>query len=277
MNGYAFNTRTREQAPESMLSVLDWLARNTRPVCALAAEPVLARQVLDAATSLLDGSRAAPDTVRKHKMLLNQVLNYAVELQVLSANPIAALKITSPKVNAEVDIRTVVNHAQARRLLAAVSTHVGEGWTDSGRAREERGLKQRAVGQTRFVPMAPPLVSIMREHLDDFDAGPDGLLFYGVRSGKPVALSVYRRVWATARRAAFSDAEYNSLLARRPYDLRHACVSTWLAAGVPAPEIAAWAGHSVDMLLRVYAQCIDGQTEASHKRIERILEDHKGA
>jgi hypothetical protein len=36
-------------------------------------------------------------------------------------------------------------------------------------------------------------------------------------------------------------------------------VSPWLIAGVPPPEVAERAGHSVDVLLKVYATCIDGQ------------------
>jgi hypothetical protein len=42
----------------------------------------------------------------------------------------------------------------------------------------------------------------------------------------------------------------------RPYDLRHVAVSTRLNAGVPAAPVDEWAGHSVDVLLRVYAKCI---------------------
>lgn len=60
-------------------------------------------------------------------------------------------------------------------------------------------------------------------------------------------------------------------MAQRPYDLRHACVSTWLNAGVPATQVAEWAGHSVDVLMRVYAKCIYGQEEAARKRIEAAL------
>jgi hypothetical protein len=48
-------------------------------------------------------------------------------------------------------------------------------------------------------------------------------------------------------------------------------VSTWLNAGVPATQVAAWAGHSVQILLRIYARCIDGQDEAARRRIEDAL------
>jgi integrase len=62
-----------------------------------------------------------------------------------------------------------------------------------------------------------------------------------------------------------------SPLAGRPYDLRHAAVSLWLNAGVHAPEAAERAGHSVEVMLRVYAKCIDGQRDIVNQRIEDAL------
>ncbi|MFF4197473.1 hypothetical protein [Nonomuraea sp. NPDC001831] len=37
--------------------------------------------------------------------------------------------------------------------------------------------------------------------------------------------------------------------------------------GVSAPDVAERAGHSVDVLLRVYAKCIDGQQDIANQRI----------
>ena len=65
---------------------------------------------------------------------------------------------------------------------------------------------------------------------------------------------------------------YASPLARVPYDLRHAAVSTWLAAGVPPQEVAKRAGHTVDVLLKVYAKCLDGEHESSNNRIAEKLD-----
>ena len=56
-----------------------------------------------------------------------------------------------------------------------------------------------------------------------------------------------------------------------PYHLRHAAVSLWLNAGVPATQVAEWAGHSVHVLMRVYAKCVYGQDEAARRRIEAAL------
>jgi integrase len=96
--------------------------------------------------------------------------------------------------------------------------------------------------------------------------------FSGIR-GDELASVTYRRTWGSARRAALTPAEYASPLARRVYDLRHACVSTWLNGGVPPAHAAEWAGHSVAVLLRVYARCIDGQDELSKRRIENALRE----
>jgi hypothetical protein len=48
-------------------------------------------------------------------------------------------------------------------------------------------------------------------------------------------------------------------------------VSLWLNAGVPATQVAEWAGHSVHDLMRVYASCVYGQDEAARRRIEAAL------
>lgn len=62
-----------------------------------------------------------------------------------------------------------------------------------------------------------------------------------------------------------------SPLAARPYD-RHACVSTRLASGVDATQVAKWAGHSVDVLMKVYAKCLDDREDAAMRRIEATFE-----
>ncbi len=58
---------------------------------------------------------------------------------------------------------------------------------------------------------------------------------------------------------------------RHNHDLRHAGVSLWLNAGVPATEVARRAGHGVAVLLKVYAHGIDGQADAANHRITDAL------
>ncbi|WP_328304825.1 hypothetical protein [Actinomycetospora sp. NBC_00405] len=59
-----------------------------------------------------------------------------------------------------------------------------------------------------------------------------------------------------------TPAQAASPLAARPYDLRHAALTSWLNAGAPPTEVAERAGHSVKVLLSVYAACLDGEREA---------------
>ncbi len=132
------------------------------------------------------------------------------------------------------------------------------------------------------MPASPELVEILRRHIATFPTSPGGRLFVTRigRAGvplpppfnKPLRMGTAYRAWDIAGAAAFTDAEYASPLAKRPYDLRHAAfVSTWLNAGVPPTQVAEWAGHSVMVLLRVYAKCIYGQEETARQRIESAL------
>ena len=71
---------------------------------------------------------------------------------------------------------------------------------------------------------------------------------------------------------ALTEAEQASPLARRPYyHHRHACLSTWLNGGVYPTQVAEWAGHGVDVLLRIYAKCVVGQDELAKRRIGEAL------
>jgi hypothetical protein len=160
--------------------------------------------------------------------------------------------------------------ARAKLGFCTASPEVGAEWTDDGTRREQRQLKARPEGEWRRVPTAPPLTKLLRWHLTVFDPGPERRVFAGIRGGE-LATITYRRAWDNARRAALSPAEYASPLARRVYDLRHACVSTWLNGGVPPAQVAEWAGHSVSVLLKVYAKCIEGQDETAKRRIEAAL------
>jgi hypothetical protein len=80
----------------------------------------------------------------------------------------------------------------------------------------------------------------------------------------------YQDVWQAARSTVSPDAD-TSPLARCPYDLRHACVSTWLAGGVDSAQVAAWAGHSVAVRHRVYTHVVQGRRDVARRRVENVL------
>jgi integrase len=320
LTAWIFNVRADpSQAPEEIRAAIAWLERSTRNVGDLG-QPAVVRAALDALTRRADGKTAAPATIQRQRGVLVNVMEYAVERDLLTRNPVTSLAWKAPRTVKGVDKRVVVNPGQARALLGGVRRQspsgaqlvaffgalyfgglrpaeaatlrksnlslpaegwgellleastpaAGASWTDSGRRREERQLKHRARGETRIVPCPPELTALLHEHMTTFGNSPDGLLFRGVRGGE-LAESTYCRVWRNARAEVLSAEDAASPLARRPYDLRHAAVSTWLNAGVPATQVAEWAGHSVGVLHQIYAKCIAGQEEAARERIAAAL------
>ena len=312
----------RRGSPEQLEDVtrwLDWVARHSRPLSTIA-RPETARAALEALASKLDGTRAAGRTTSVKRANLVGALGYAVEIGLLSENPIQKIKWKAPKSTGGVDRRSVINPDQAATLLDAVAhtptsgpklvaffacmyyaalrpeeavnlraswltlpdgdgwgwmtieeaaPETGKQWSDTGSRRDQRGLKHRAVGDARRVPVHPELAVILRNHLDTYGTDDDGRLFRGER-GAPLAGVTYTRLWNRARRAALSPEVYGSPLARRPYDLRHAAVSTWLNSGVGPSRVAEWAGHSVDVLLKIYAKTLDGQEDLDLNRIHAL-------
>jgi integrase len=152
--------------------------------------------------------------------------------------------------------------------LEASAPSTGGAWNDTGARRERRHLKHRAAKEVRPVPVSPTLSRLLLKHLAEHGAAPDGRLFRA-ENGDLLSDTVYSRIWEKARLAALTPAEVNSPLAQRPYDLRHARLSTWLNAGVNPAQVAEWAGNSVPVLLRVYAKCLTDSEHTALKRIEQ--------
>jgi len=155
--------------------------------------------------------------------------------------------------------------------LDRAEPHAGKDWTDSGRNRDRRQLKQRERGETRSVPCPPELTALIHAHIKQFGIAPDGRLFRGERNDQELPKGTINKIWRLARAAVFPPEVLVTPLAETPYDLRHAAVSTWLNAGVPAADVAEWAGHSVEVLLKIYAKCLDGGIDLLRARVDRAL------
>ena len=156
----------------------------------------------------------------------------------------------------------------------------GRAFTDDGKVHEHRGLKGRNKGRpnvdararrpTRRVPLPPELVVLLREHLARFDAGRDRRLLRS-ENGNPIQPSTWWQVWQKVRAISLTPAQAATPLLRRPYDLRHSGVTWRLNSGVPPTEVAAWAGHSVEVLMRVYARCMTGLEDVWITRMDQAL------
>ncbi|MFJ7422448.1 tyrosine-type recombinase/integrase [Streptomyces uncialis] len=148
----------------------------------------------------------------------------------------------------------------------------GKQWTDSGERHDRRGLKAREATTDRPVPIPPVLVAILLAHLKEFGTAKEGRVF-GNERGAVVGSSTYWRVWEEAREYALPPERVESPLAGRPYDLRHACITRWLNAGVPIAEVARRVGNSPEVIHRRYHGCIDGHEEAANAKITKDLEE----
>jgi hypothetical protein len=131
---WGFNTKQRSDPPADVAEVLAWVAGNSAPVSALA-EPTTARRMLDHATGTVEGGIAAASTGRRHRTILANAMDYAIERGLLDANPVRMLKWTAPRVSGQVDRRSMVNPGQARAcsMLCRPSNPTGHGWSRSSR------------------------------------------------------------------------------------------------------------------------------------------------
>lgn len=321
--------RRLEPMTAEQTAAVNWLRRASRPLSDLT-DDIATAELLNALGKTVDGRTVTSLTWDKRRAVLHRVVEFVRSAGLVESNPLTGRRHLARRGGPQaVDPRVVVNPAQARQLLAAV-TYVGgrrrqdrdrgrrlraffaclyyaglrpgeaqqlrsadcvlptEGWGEllltgsrtevsasyyapRGMRHHERPLKARSPEDVRPVPIPPALVKILREHLAVHGTSRDGRLFFGVEKGENVPGSVYTRVWEQARDIGLSPEQAASPLARRPYDLRHAALSSWLAAGVPPTEVAERAGNSVKVLLTVYAKCLDGHRPAHNERIATLL------
>lgn len=146
--------------------------------------------------------------------------------------------------------------------LTKSASRAATAWTDSGETRDDRGLKHRAPGATRTVPIPPQLVETLKSVTAERTEGP----VFATKKGRILSDSTISRHWNRARKIHSLNGEL-----RRIYDLRHLCASTWISAGLPITEIAARLGHSPEVCLRVYAHNIGSQRNHYNELIEQHL------
>jgi len=225
-------------------------------------DPSVVCDVLEALARKLDGTAAAPDYFSRRRRVMHRVLGYAVWKRRLSKNPLSKGNLPEgwsppPRPEDAIDPRSVGSPELVADMLI-----VAKEFTDQGTVHEDRGLKGRSRQArsrmaVRNVPIPPALVRLLREHIDRFGTRADRRLFRS-ENDAPIQPSTYWQVWGKTRALALTPEQLATPLMRRPYELRHSGVTWRLNSGVPPTEVAAWAGHSVEVLMRVYARCVAG-------------------
>ncbi|WP_257016797.1 tyrosine-type recombinase/integrase [Streptomyces sp. Ag82_O1-15] len=99
-----------------MATILKWVELNTLTMAAWE-DPAKVDEVLQSVGSKLDGTRAAASSVKCNRRILNVAMECAVKHRILRANPLPKGRGTAPKTSSAVDKRSLLNPAQAARLL----------------------------------------------------------------------------------------------------------------------------------------------------------------
>ena len=207
-----------------------------------------------------------------HRQTARPALPALLRLHVL--RPDAALRSRRPHPE---PAATCPNKAGATSPSPTPAPPPGSAYTDDGAVHEHRGLKGRTKGSrptarrpARKVPIPPQLVTLLRDHIQAYGTAPDGRLFRSETRHPPAALHLVAGLAESPRRLPHPRAARHTPdeTALRPAPLRH-----HLAARLRRPDaqVAAWAGHSVEMLRRVYAGCAQGLEGIWITRMDQTL------
>ena len=221
-----------------------------------------------------------PASVRKVMVILQGVLERAVEWRRIPANPCRAVRKPSQRreraihplapeqverLRAHLLERGRLGDAVLVSTLAYAGLRPGEALALSwGNIRERTILIERALalgelkttktGRTRTVRLLAPLAADLSEWRIAQGRPQADALVFPARTEDVWSDDAWRywrrRIFGPAARAA-------GLEHARPYDLRHSFVSLLLAEGANVVEVARQAGHSPTMTLSTYAHLFE--------------------
>jgi integrase len=123
-------------------------------------------------------------------------------------------------------------------------------WIGSSISRGVSNKKGTKTGKSRLVRLSPTLQAMLRERFERIQPQPTDLVFPSP-DGIPINDRRFRsRAWKTILDSC--QIEW-----RTPYNIRHSAISHALANGANPVDLAEQTGHSVRVLLEVYAHAIE--------------------
>jgi len=240
----------------------------------------LSPRMLQGLRADLEADGVGPAAIRKAMVILHGVLARAVEWELLTSNPAAAVRSPVPKRRRVLSPLTPANVEAMRAylisigklgdatlisVLAYAGLRPGEALALSWEHARERTLlvegavslgeiKETKTGRTRSVAICSPLKRDLAEwRLACGRPDPAALIFPG-HDGRPWSVTAWKnwrhRTYIPAARSA-------GVSSTRPYDLRHSFVSLLIHEGRSVVEIARQAGHAPTMTLNTYGHVFD--------------------
>lgn len=133
--------------------------------------------------------------------------------------------------------------------IAGQYVHVSKTLTRDSDNKQTVGRPKSAAGD-RFVPIPSWVHDVLREHMERY---PSVHLFTGKHGGRLHMQNFSQRTFKDAVERLATDrvvsgeflpARFPEIAGMTPHDLRHTCITYWVQAGIPLPQIVKWAGHS---------------------------------
>lgn len=118
-DGHLIARKDAEEPPQDISRSLSWIAKHSLKLADLE-DASHVRNALDALSLRLDGTQAADNTIRRKRMVLSNALRYAVERDLLAANPLSRIDWEPPPTDNEVNFEFVPEPQQAHDLIQAV-------------------------------------------------------------------------------------------------------------------------------------------------------------
>jgi integrase len=235
------------------------------------------------------------ETIRKTLVLLQGVLERAVEWGRIQVNPVKVIRkprqgrkrtirALPPSTVEQLRERLRVRDAALVSVLAYAGLRPGEAlaltWGDIGqqtilveRAAALGEQKETKTRRKRSVRLLKPLASDLAEWRMASGRPDERHVIFPMRDGRLWTESAYRN-W---RRKVFMPAAKTvGIETPRPYDLRHSFASLMFQEGNNPAEIAEQLGHSLQTLLGTYTHVIDelrGQPRRSAEDLIREARD----
>ena len=252
---------------------------------------VRAEQISRWRARLLDEGRG-PRVVHDAVQLLGAVLELAVEMERLPANPSRKVKNPLPRpsrgevrplIPSEIEaLRAVMTprDSAAVAAMAYAGLRPGECWNLTWNDIRERTIRVHSTKtkSSRSVPIRPEVERSLNEwkkvapkvNLVFPDSNGNHVSKDGYKSWTRTDSSIQTKTGAPVRYAgAFGRAVVDAGLGGitpnvTPYTLRHSCASLLLHEGRSVIEVARWMGHSPIMTLQVYGHVMDDLVGAGH-------------
>lgn len=149
-------------------------------------------------------------------------------------------------------------HGGHELIVSRASVPCGTNYSNTGASKDEKGLKWRAVGVTRVVPVPKELAESISTYTKEMEQ--EDLIFESSEKGVSLSLTVFQDHWAKIRPG-------DTTL----YDFRHTNASILIYAGLNVAEVAERLGHSISVCSKKYIHFFKQYNKVSNAKVEAFL------